>query len=551
MTGPPEAEWPAAVTLPDRPPEHTIGWDVIRWMERWLLSPMGTGAPLSLTGEQCRFLLWWYSVDADGRWLFRRGVLRRAKGWGKDPLAAMVALVEMLGPCRVGGWDADGPVGDAARAPLVAVAAVSQAQTANTTQMLEVIASEDLVRKHRLKLSVSGLTRARTVTGSAAELVPMTKSWRSKEGARVSAVLASETQHWRASDGGHELAAVISRNLAKIPGGTARLLSITNAHEPGEDSVAERDHEAWLQQTRRAAAGGDAPDILLDSREAVVDDTFNVRDPAAMVPALLAAYGDSTWIDPARLAAEAQDPEMTDAHTRRYLLNRITAGSRKWMDPAALDAAERTDGPPPAGSAVAVGFDGSRRRDATAVVAVTMESGLVWPVAVWERDWAVEDWEVHEREVEDCVTQLFGEYRVARFYADPAWWEQAVARWCGRWDQAAGWEMRGQHAVRSARAVAAFRSAVTAGEMTWTGRLGPTFRRHCLNAVERPLTGARSMDGRLHTVAKKSRASHDCIDVAVAAVLAWQARLDALADGWAPPARFRAHLRPVPDHTPG
>ena len=538
----------AATTLPEGEPARTIGWDVIRWCEAFLLSPMADGSPLQLTVEQCKFLAWWYAVDADGRWLFRRGVLRRAKGWGKDPLAAVIALVEMLGPCRVAGWDSAGePVGGADRAPLVAVAAVAKAQTINTTSMLDVVASPELVARHRLRLGLSGLSRGRTVAGAKAELHPITSSWRSSEGARVTAVIASETQHWRATNGGHEMAAVLARNLAKIPGGEARMLSITNAHEPGEDSVAERDHEAWLEQVRAQQTNPAAPavDILLDSREAVVDDRFDVRDRTQMVPALRASYGDSVWVDVDRQAAEAADPEMSEAHVLRFLLNRITAGARRWMDPAALDAAESHDPIPDAGSAIAVGFDGSRTTDSTAIVCTDMVTGYQWLAGIWERDWTLEEWEIDDTEVDEAFEQIFSTWVVARAYGDPAWWEEDLARWCGRWDVFAAWEMRGQHAVRAARAVTAYRGAITRNppECRWGGPNAAVLRQHCLNAVERPLAGTRNDDGRLHTIAKTSRRSRFCIDAAVAGVLSWTARLDAVAAGWQPPVKFKAHSR--------
>ena len=533
----------AAVTLPDGEPRRTLAWEVIRWCEELMLSPMGDGSPLRFTIEQCRFLAWWYAVDADGRWLYRRGVLRRAKGWGKDPLAAVLALVEMLGPCRVGGWDASGdPTGAPAAAPLVAVAATSEAQTRNTTEMLDVVAGPELVRRHRLRLG-ERVCRGVTDTGATATLRPVTSSWRSSEGARVTAVIAGETQHWRSTNGGHQMAAVLSRNLAKAPDGAARMLAITNAHEPGEDSVAERDHEAWLKQRRDAKRGEGTVDIFLDSREAVIDaSTFDVRDPEQVVPALRAAYGDAVWIDCPRIAADAADPETPEAHTFRFNFNRITAGAGRWMDPAALDAAERHADIPDAGTPVAVGFDGSRTLDATAIVCTTMEGGFQWPAAVWERPWDdqdADDWEVPAAEVHDAVERIFEVWRVARMYADPAWWEEEVATWSGRWPKIVGaWHMTGGRVTPTARAVSAYRGAVMRQECTYGGPRAETLRRHAMNAVERPVQASLADDGRLHTIGKSSRASRDCIDVAVAGVLSWQARLDALAGGWEPPPDF-------------
>lgn len=34
------------------------------------------------TKEQKRFILWWYAIDAQGKFIYRDGVLGRIKGWG-------------------------------------------------------------------------------------------------------------------------------------------------------------------------------------------------------------------------------------------------------------------------------------------------------------------------------------------------------------------------------------------------------------------------------------------------------------------------------------
>jgi len=547
----------AATTLPEEMPAATLGWDVVRWCEQWLMSPMGDGSRLSLTAEQIRFIAHWYAVDEAGQWRWRRGVLRRAKGWGKDPLAAIVALVELLGPCRFGGWDDDGrPVAVGEPTPLVAVCATSKEQTLTTTSLLRVVAGAELVKRHRLKLGVSGLSRGRTDGGQLAQLKPMTKAWRTAEGDRVTACIASETQHWREADGGLELAAVIRRNLSKRPGGAARLLAITNAHEPGEESVAEADHDAW--QAQQDDGGGD---ILLDDRHAVVGDDFDVRDRDAMIPALRAVYGDSVWVDLERQAKEAADPSNSEAHVRRFLLNRITAGSARWMDPQLWEDRWLPDRRlPDAGSVVTVGFDGSRHRDATAIVCTCWETGFQWVAGLWERDWSLDDWEVDAAEVEAVMEQVFSTWRVARAYADPAWWKVEVDRWCGRWEQMAGWWMHGgEHLVRVARAVTSYREAVAAplglvsmGELvgsvrgvSWGGPHADRFRSHVLAAVRRDLSGHRGGGERqLHTIAKAGRSSRRCIDAAVAAVLSWEARSDAVAAGWEPDPDFEAHRHP-------
>lgn len=65
-------------------PERTLGWQVLQWTAEYLRQPDGpdAGKPWRYTDEQARFILWWFAVDDNGRWLHRNGMLRRVKGWG-------------------------------------------------------------------------------------------------------------------------------------------------------------------------------------------------------------------------------------------------------------------------------------------------------------------------------------------------------------------------------------------------------------------------------------------------------------------------------------
>lgn len=65
-------------------PEHTLGWQVLGWTADYLRQPDGPSAGKSwrYTDEQARFILWWFALDDQGRFLYRSGMLRRVKGWG-------------------------------------------------------------------------------------------------------------------------------------------------------------------------------------------------------------------------------------------------------------------------------------------------------------------------------------------------------------------------------------------------------------------------------------------------------------------------------------
>lgn len=250
-------------TFPANGSVKSLGFGVIRWIHAHLLQPDGdaAGEPYRLTREQVSFILWWYALDANGKFLSRRGVLRRPKGWGKSPFIGALCLAELCGPVRFSHWDGDKPVGKRHPLPVVVVAGVSETQTDNTLSAVRAMC-EDSDLPETMCLDV-GLTRILLPGGG--KLIPLTASASTQEGARPSFAVMDEPHLWTESNGGHKLAAVIKRNLAKSRDGSARVIETTNAHEPDQDSIAEKSYLAFLAIKEGRSLGSG---ILYDSREA-------------------------------------------------------------------------------------------------------------------------------------------------------------------------------------------------------------------------------------------------------------------------------------------
>ena len=123
-------------------PERTLGWEVLNWVAEYVLTPGGdhAGEPFMPTLEQARFVLWWYAVDENGQFVYRDGVLRRMKGWGKDPLAALSLWLSCVARWRSRIFRCKGdPVGKPRYAAWIQIAAVSQEQTKNTFSLFPVM----------------------------------------------------------------------------------------------------------------------------------------------------------------------------------------------------------------------------------------------------------------------------------------------------------------------------------------------------------------------------------------------------------------------------
>jgi hypothetical protein len=476
------------------------------------------------------FVLWWYAIDARGRWLFSRGVLRRAKGWGKSPVVSALALAELCGPVRFGGWRGKEPVAVPAAAAWVQLAGVSEKQTTNTMSMvLAMVAESPIVEEYGLDV---GLTRIFTAAGG--RLEPITASAPTAEGARPTFVVEDETHHWTESNNGTDLDKVNRRNLGKSRDGSARMLETTNAHAAGADSVAERSYDAWrAMESGRVRRSG----LLYDAREAPAD--VDLSDEDDLVAALALAYGDSTWVDLERIRDEVWDPSTPPEDSRRFYLNQVAGATDAWLSQP--EWAGRADATKVVADrdVITLGFDGSRARargvtDATALIGCRVADGHLFELGVWEQPAgaAGNEWRVPVAEVLAAVDQAFARYSIVGFYADPSRWEGVVAQWEASHHRQLKvkatqhnpieWWMAGGRSSLVVRALEQFHSAVVDGELTHDGSFALT--RHVLNARRR--SGRTGIQ-----IAKEHPDSARKIDAAVAAVLAWQARLDAVAAG--------------------
>lgn len=502
-------------------PRRTLGFHAAQWAESWLLQPDGpdAGEPWRFTDEQLRFLAHFYALDADGTFIYRRAVLRRMKGWGKDPLGAVICAIEFVGPCRFGGWEErDEPIVIPNLAAWVQTVGVAQDQTKNTMTLFPSLFSKAAIQEYAIDIGKTlvygrhGACRIEAIT-SAAE---------TSEGNRPSFVLENEPHHYRQNNGGHALDAVINRNLAKARDGSARKLGITNAHSPGEDSIAERNYEAYLAITSgRSRATG----LLYDSLEA--PPRTRLDDDRELLAALKACAGDSYWVNPQRLLEEIHDPETTVADARRFYLNQIVAAEDAWLTPQQVTDAGRPSKKVPAGALVTLGLSGLTAEDSTALMGCEVETGHLFTLDVWE---AGEAKDVPRATVDAAVAAAFEAYDVVGFYArrDPfqAWvesWEAAYGdKLCARIVERhpIAFDERARQARRT-KAAEDFQAATVAGELTHDAH--PVAMQHLVNARRRVMTGD-AID-----IQKESRLSPNLIDGARAAILARHARQDYLA----------------------
>ncbi len=545
----------------------TLGYAVIDWITTYLAAPAKDEyEPFVPYLEQEDFILAFYEIDPEtGRFRRNRGLLGRPRGWGKSPLLAALAIVEALAPVLPDGWDAYGqPVGKPwtkVRTPLVQIAAVSEEQTNNTWQpMLEMLREGPVIDEYR------GLEPLDTVVNlPRGHIKSVTSSSRTVKGAPSTFAVLDQTEEWVPSNGGPLLAQTIRTNTSKNGG---RTVESPNAFLPGEGSVAEQSAAYWadIRQGRVREEG-----LLYDHREAPPDTSLTDRDSpdedsdeeyTGLIDGLRYAYGDSSGhpdgcvihdppcapghVDLDALVSRIWDPATDIQIARSDFLNQITHASDSWVRQP--DWAARLDVDKAIGSSdpIVLGFDGSRGRnrgkaDATALVGCRVSDGHMFEIRVWEQPAgpAGRDWAPSVLDVDSTVRACMDQWNVVGFYADPSGWTSQVAAWEAKYGRKlkvkasaqspiAAWP-RGKDS-RVVEYVERMRLAIVNGEMTHDG--GPSLTRHVLNARRRNVRNG-------YLIFKAYPDSPEKIDAAYAAVMAWKARIDAIAKGIGKPVKKR------------
>ncbi len=496
-------------------PERTLGWEILGWTHEYLRQPDGpdAGQPWVYTDEQARFILWWYALDEIGRFLYRSGMLRRVKGWGKDPVGATICAVEFVGPCRFGGWNAERePVGVPHPAAWVMTAAVAKDQTRNTMTLFPGLFADAAINDFRIDLGKELIY----ANGGKGRLEAVTSSARALEGPRSTFFLKNETQHWLKNNEGHAMASVISRNVTKSRDGAARALAISNAHEPGEDSDAEHDYEAWLAieqgKTRRKS-------LLYDSIEAPPE--VELVDELQLRAGLTVARGDSIWLDLDAHVDEIYDPRNSVASSRRFYLNQLVAREDSWIEPREWDVLEELDELAD-GELITLGGDWSLTDDHSVLMGCRVSDGYVFTFGVW--DPADHEGEAPRELIDGTVDNIFATYQVAAFFSDLHPFESYVDSWAAKYGKrlkikatakhAIAWDMRNRQKEATIE-IQRLHTEIETGAFRHDGN--KAVRQHFHNACRAPNYWGT-------TVRKEHRESKRKIDAVPAVMLARTAR---------------------------
>jgi phage terminase large subunit-like protein len=320
--------------------------------------------------------------------------------------------------------------------------------------------------------------------------------------------------------------ATVTRNLRKrkLIAGTW-YLETTTMFAPGEESVA----EATYRLSEQIEAGKTKRErLLVDHRWGLCED---LSDEKALRAGIREAYGDAmAWNDLDGLVNDFYDPRNHVADSRRYFLNAETETSNAWIAAREWDACADVTSVLADGDMIALGFDGSVSEDATALVACRIDDGYLELLVCEEKPDSVTSWQVDQLLVDSAVVAAFEKYNVVAFFADPPHYQDYVDKWTAEFSGRLRVKASQTHPVEwwtnrpatMVKALERFREAVAAKRLIHDG--STLLRRHVLNARRRV-----SRSG--ITISKENPSSLRKIDAAMAAVLAYEARADAIASG--------------------
>lgn len=552
----------------DADPWPTLGPGVCDWAESEL--PFGPGdladephyimdsEKIALTYRA--YEVYPYGHERAGKRRFQTVVVSLPKGLAKTEWAAMICGAELSpdGPVRFSGtwrrqphpkcqhtaqrtlcrWCAH-PEGRPVTDPYIPMMAYTEEQS----DELAFAALRRLLMKSpsagRYDIGLDRILRIGKNGAEAGKAVTLAQSPNARDGARTTFQFFDEP-HRLVLPTQKRAHTTMEQNLSKRPIAEPWQLKTGTAYQPGQGSVAEDDMNN-ARQTAGSPGAARSP-MFFFHREA--SGTHDIQTASGLRAAIREASGPSAtdkgdpmvaikkrlfFRDTERIAANFEKPGVDIAYVRRVWLNQLVTGGGLAFDTEHWRTLARRDYAIPRGALVTLGFDGSRTKDSTALVATEVATGHQSVTGHWQDPLNGRPWEVDTAAVDQSVRDAFERWEVWRMYADPWLWMSELAAWAGTFGEKRVFHFHTNRGSRIGPALHGYRSAMDGGDLTHDGNA--EFALHIGAAYKQDL-GISDDDGkRLWTVTKERPDSPFKIDLAMAGCLAWAARLDAVAAG--------------------
>lgn len=508
----------------------TLGPHVCDFIERHLVHGPGDlrGEPARLDEEKRALVYRMYEVfpkrhTQAGRRRFKRVALSVRKGSAKTEFAAWIAACELHpeAPVRCIGWKRTDPIGGPVTDPYIPLVAYTEEQSEDLAYgaLRIILELSDLADDFDI-----GLERILRKRGDG-KAVALASAPDARDGARTTFQHFDETHRFTLP----RLIRAHQAMLANIPKrrlADAWSLETTTAPEPGTGSVAES-----TMDYARAIDAGTVSDARLFFFHREASEAHDLTTDAGIRAAVIEASGPvAEWSDLDSIIEQWRDPTADRAYLERVWLNRLVQSSSQAFDVEKWKSLARPENPAKARDYITLGFDGAVFHDSTGLVATHIKTGFQWMAGLWERPLGVDEWQVPASEVDAVVRSLFARFKVWRMYADPPRWESWVATWAGAFGKERVVEWFTNRRRQMTGALEGFDAAIREGLLSHDG--SKDFTRHIANARRANIEHWLDEQGKpLWLIQKERHDSPHKIDLAMAAVLSWEARTDAVTAG--------------------
>jgi hypothetical protein len=506
------------------------------------------GLPLKLDDDR-RFIIhrayevWPQGHPKAGRRRWKRIAVSVRKGFAKTELMALIAYAELHpeSPVRFNGFDDDADFGLAPGRPVVdpnipmlanAKLQVSELAYGALKYICEESPDSDLFD--------STLDRVIRLDGRGKDdgkVVPLANAPDSNDGGRTTFNAFDET-HRLYLPSERNAVTTMEANLGKRVAQDPWSMSTTTAGEPGQNSVAETDHFEAEAMSRGEIK---RPRMFYFHRQASDDwdmDKFEDR-----CKAIIEASGPelAARTDVEDLASQWDIPGADKPYLERVWTNRWTQQGLQAFNLGKFKLLARPELSIPRGAYVTVGFDGARFRDATSLVMTDVRTGLQQVEFLAEKPLNDDEWEVDEKELTAKWLYLRRSYKILLCYGDPAYYTSTLGEWAAKAGDSpvtkrpVVQEFWTNKQDRMIKALLAYESGIASEMVKYRDSLADSDEpvqhgdlvRHIGNAGKKLLTRVDSQTGKRLWILTKLHKDRK-FDVAMAAVLSWQARMDVL-----------------------
>lgn len=465
--------------------------------------------------------------DMSGRRHFNMVNLSLPKGSAKTELMALISNVELHpdAPVRFNGYDKNAPGGLAPGRSVVSPFIPLLAPTKDQLDDLAYGAAMVIASDMDPDKAIFDVTQDRimVVGESESKIVPVAASAGRLDGLKPT-FQGIDEPHRLFEDRHRAAYKTMVNNLPKRMADDPWQLTCTTAGDPSEPSIA-RDH--YYLGVKMAEGKVEEPTVFFYHR-GTSDENAKFDTMGERLRALKEASGpEATKFRDLRAVAAMWDDEGNDkSYLERVWCNRWVQASETAFDSEAFRALGDPSLRIPLGSTVTLGFDGAVTQDSTALVMTDVRTGIQSLVGLWERPIEAEKWQVPVAEVHSLVEACFEDFDVYHMYFDPPYWQEAGNVWAAKWEgRVIEWPTRNTNNIYYA--LRSYQEAIHKGDIGHDGN--PDLVRHIGNAGRNELNIADDEGRKKFRLAKISRDRK--YDAAMAAVLSWQARLDAIKKG--------------------